>query len=264
MSSQPSPVNATAASAKPVSGELLTGKALVEALASLGLGPWTPAAVRQWIREEPPCPIGAPAQQGAPHRYRVADVLDWLKARAQRERVKGYTSADGASLIDRIDAAQRRASAGAGVGVGADARPAPSSAIQAELPVAPKALQAVTASEFSEDEIASLNDLELMRQILRGRDPRNWESAERALRLHRENRIAENAVVPVEDLEQTLATQALAMRNACEAVVVPLAQRIPDASTFDQRCHLIRAALDELLQQLASTDTVELAIGGAA
>ena len=247
--------------------DLLTGKALVDALAGLGLGPWTPAAVRQWIREEPPCPVAAPAQQGAPHRYRAADVLAWLRARAQRERAKGYTSADGKTLLDRIDAAQRRASAGAGEAaaepVAQDVPVAPLAA-QAELPiVARPAASPSQHGEFSEEEIANLNDLELMRQILRGRDPRNWESAERALRLHRENRVEEGRVVPVEDLERTLSTMALAMRNACEAMVVPTAQRIPDASNFDVRCELLRRAFDELLLQLSTRDTEELAAAGS-
>lgn len=240
---------------------LLTGRALVEELKRLDIGVWTPDAVRQWIREEPPCPIAAPAQQGAPHRYALQPVLLWLKGRTARERGKGFTS-QGGELARKIE---RELSRATGAGAAAEVAPVAPAVVPALQPALfhtePAAIVAPAKGEvgFTDEEIAESNDLELMRKVLRGRDPRNWESAERALRLHRENRLAEGQVIPVEDLENTLATQAIAMRNACGAAVAVIAQRIPDASSYGERCQIIRKAMDDLLNRLAKEDTVALA-----
>lgn len=233
--------------------ELLTGRALVGQLKALGVGDWTPDAVRQWIREEPPCPVAAPAQQGSPHRYALEPVLRWLKARAEKERGKGFTSQAGAlpEKIERVLA--RGPGAGAMAEMAPAAKPAPAVELSLELPLASSTAVAPAKPErdFSEDEISELGDIDLLRQVLRGRDPRNWESAERALRLHRENRLAESRIIPVEDLENTLAVQAIAMRNACSALAPLLAQRIPDASSYAQRVHLIQQGMDEMLTRLS-------------
>jgi hypothetical protein len=254
---------------------LLTGRELVEALAALDVGIWTPASVRQWIREEPPCPIAAPAQQGAPHRYRLDQVLPWLRDRTQRERVKGFTAADGGSFLARLEAAMVRASAGAG-GAGGEwpsqaseaaaqpARAAGAAPVE-QLPLAPavSAGQVTSpgrmAGDFNEDEVANLNELDLALQVLRGRDPRNWESVERAIKLHRENRKAATLLVPVDELDSTLKVQALAMRNASTAMVYPLAQRIPDNSTLAQRVEIIREVVEAMLTRLSREDTEVLA-----
>lgn len=254
-------------------GELLTGRQLVAQLAALDVGTWTPDAVRQWIREEPALPIASPAQQGQPHRYRLDDALAWLEARAQRERAKGYTAADGRALLDRIAGARVRLNGGAGVPVAAPsdapamriaapgaadaalAADAPATTTAAQAPVAPAQIPGV----FSEEEIASLTELDLVLKVLRGRDPRNWESVERAIRLHRENRREAGDLVPVGDLEATLATQALAMRSAATAMVQALAQRIPDQSTLAERVEIIRNAVDAMLTRLSREDTEALA-----
>lgn len=255
-------------SAAPLSG-LLTGRALVGRLAELGVGTWTADAVRQWIREEPPLPIASPAQQGQPHRYRLEDALAWLQARAQRERAKGYTSADGTRLTARIEAAMLRLSGGGGeagaVDPPVDVAPPPSREPQQLTlgAVAPAKPAAAPPPQFSEEELAQLTDLELVIGVLKGRDPRNWESTERALRLRRENRVDEGKFVPVEDLEDTLATMALAMRSAASALVAPLAMRIPDVSTFSERSALIRSAINDMLSRLAREETDALAASGA-
>lgn len=75
----------------PAMAELLTGRQLVAELKRRGLGDWTPDAVRQWVREEPPCPIAKAGARGQAHRYSPDRVVAWLQAREGKESVKGWT-----------------------------------------------------------------------------------------------------------------------------------------------------------------------------
>jgi hypothetical protein len=76
--------------------QLLSGRQLVGALRDADLGDWSAEAVRQWIRETPACPVAQPArQQGQGHRYRLLDVVNWLLARAGKDRLKGWTALEG-------------------------------------------------------------------------------------------------------------------------------------------------------------------------
>ena len=256
--------------------DLLTGRQLVARLTELDVGTWTPDAVRQWIREEPPLPIASPAQQGQPHRYRLADALAWLAERAQRERSKGYTTADGRALLDRIAGAKLRLSGGGGgageqvpaVLAATSVAAAPvASLVAAAQPAGPHPASVAPAQQggvFTEEELATFTELDLVLNVLRGRDPRNWESVERAIRLHRENRREAGDLVPVGDLEATLATMALAMRSAATAMVQPLAQRLGDQSTLAERTEIIRKAVDAMLTRLSREDTEAIAAEASA
>lgn len=89
-------------------GELLTGSQLVAVLAQLGIGQWTPDAVRQWVKDDPACPIAerSPAP-GAPHRYRLADVLEWLRDRAAKNVAGHGCDPQLSTRIDRARASLR-------------------------------------------------------------------------------------------------------------------------------------------------------------
>lgn len=224
---------------------LLSGRQLVEELARLGLGTWTPDAVRQWIREEPPCPIAEAADQGKPHRYRLVDVLAWLQARAERDRAKGFTSAGAQQMVDRIALVLRNVVSGA-----------PTPELRQQLPLEPvmppaDVLAPLRTGNFTADEVEGATDLDLVMKVLEGRDPQAWKRVEEALSARRRRLEAAALLIPVEDLQQTLDVQAIGTRNAAQALVIPLAQRIPDTSTFAQREAIIRSAIDRMLEGLA-------------
>lgn len=234
---------------------LLSGRQLVEELARLGLGTWTPEAVRQWIREEPPCPIAEAADQGKPHRYRLVDVLAWLQARADRERAKGFTSAASAQMVDRIALVLRNVVSGPAP---TPAAPAPAEPrYQLPLDASPPASTSADAlapsrtGNFTVDEIEGATDLDLVMKILQGRDPQAWKRVEEALAARRKRLEADGLLIPVDELQQTLDVQAVAMRSAANALVIPLAQRIPDSSTFAQREAIIQTAIDRMLEALS-------------
>ncbi|MCX7062830.1 MAG: hypothetical protein NTZ11_18330 [Gammaproteobacteria bacterium] len=236
---------------------LLSGRQLVEELARLGLGTWTPDAVRQWIREEPPCPIAEAADQGKPHRYRLVDVLAWLQARAERERNKGFTSAAAQQMVDRIALVLRNVVSGV---------PMPPSDPRHQLSLdapPPAAVSAAAPSDllaptrtgnFTADEIENATDLDLVMKVLQGRDPQAWKRVEEALAARRRRLEGDGLLIPVDELQQTLDVQAVAMRSAANALVIPLAQRIPDASTFAQREAIIQTAIDRMLEGLSRGD----------
>lgn len=69
------------------SADLLTARELVAALRRYRVGAWTTDAVRQWIRQSPPCPIAARAERdGSSHLFELRAVLVWLAERGERER----------------------------------------------------------------------------------------------------------------------------------------------------------------------------------
>ncbi|WP_293373592.1 hypothetical protein [Nevskia sp.] len=227
---------------------LLSGRQLVEELARLGLGTWTPDAVRQWIREEPPCPIAEAADQGKPHRYRLVDVLAWLQARAERERSKGFSSASTVQMVDRIALVLRNVVSGV-----TTAEPRQQLPLDA-LPLAPAPADLLAPSRtgnFTVDEIEGATDLDLVMKVLQGRDATAWKRVEEALAARRKRLEADGLVIPVDELQQTLDVQAVAMRSASNALVIPLAQRIPDSSTFAQREAIIQTAIDRMLEGLS-------------
>lgn len=230
---------------------LLTGRQLVNELARLGLGTWSPEAVRQWIRETPACPIGEAADQGKPHRYRLLDVLRWLQERAQREKSKGYTTGGTLQLIERLEIVMRQFVTGAmpaensapiAAGAGAGGVAAAADLFQ---PAASK------PTDFDVVDIEQSTDLELVLQVIKGRSPQVWKQIEEALNQRRKRLEGDGKLVPVEDLERTAAMQAVATRTALIALALPLAQQLPDTSTAPERRAILQQAFERLLTQLA-------------
>lgn len=237
----------------------LTGRQLVGELSRLGLGTWTPDAVRQWIREEPPCPIAEPADQGKPHRYNLMDVLHWLLARTQRDKAHGFTSAHDQQLAQRLERAIQAFVTGQPLGISG---PVPEAAPPASAPEASDAPALPTALTKSFD-FGTASELEALMEVIRTNRPAAWKATEEALNQRRKRMEAEGKLVPVEDLQRALDTQALATRNIAQSLIMPLAQRIADSSTLDQRRLLIQSAIDGMLQRLATDDTEGLARGDA-
>lgn len=237
---------------------LLTGKQLVGELERLGLGTWSAEAVRQWIREEPACPVAQAADQGKPHRYQLLDVLGWLLERAKREKAKGFTSAGSTQLVDRIELVLRQFVTAPSVLPAVVVAVAPACAVSpaavAAPPMQPDLLSPAKGADFAGVEIESCTDVELLLQVIQGRNPNAWRAAESALNERRKRLEAEGRLVPVQDLDHTLGTLALAVSNALEGAVLPLAQRIPDHSTLEVRRAIIQAAFDALRDRLSLGD----------
>lgn len=230
---------------------LLSGRQLVEELARLGLGTWTPDAVRQWIREEPPCPVSERADRGKPNRFRMLDVLTWLLERERRAKARGYTTAGGSQLVDRLELVLRHFVNGT-VPVSEAPMPAAPALPPSDLPDGlelPPAKAAVPGTDWEH-----LNDLEAVLAVLRGQQPQNWKAVEEALNQRRRRLQAEGLLVPVEEVEQILSAQALAVRSALQAMVISQAQRIPDQSTFEQRRGFLQTGVDDVLTRLSRDD----------
>lgn len=246
-----------------VDGELLTGRALVNALATAGVGRWSPDAVRQWIREDPPCPIAEHADQGKPHRYRLQPVLAWLRDRALRERAKGFTRGDGNDLVERIDRALRgepaartdsATASGQAENFAANTSPTPGTGGAAGAEALAQVSQAKAPRE--QTDWLALSEADALRAVLQGRDPRNWKAAEEADALRRERLIDARKLIPVEELDAALdlhtehtrkgiAAATQAMKLALRDFIDPL--RVHDAERAIEQQHEL------LLQQLAST-----------
>lgn len=171
--------------------QLLTGRRLVLELARLGVGQWTPDAVRQWIREEPPCPIAQQAARGQPHRYALADVLAWLLARARSEKAKGF--AGEAEQTQALESALAKCTAA----------PTPAAPAPAAPPVSP-----AKPDPF--------------------KDPRNWKAHEEARLAKLKADELEGQLVPVEDLQRALDAQAQAFAGALDALEARLALVLDD------------------------------------
>lgn len=229
--------------------KLLKAAELVAELSRLGLGTWTADAVRQWTRDDPPCPIAEPADNGKPHRFSLLDVLRWMGDRERRVKAKGFTSASRLQLIDRIDLVLRQFVT-EGVAV---APPVPI------VPAAPAADLFSAAQPKLNDELDTLpasisnsSDSELLMRVIEGTlPPETWHRVETAMAARTRRLERDGKLVPSEDLEQTLITQAVAVRSALQALIIPLSQRIPDHSTFDQRRVLIQSSFEDLLRRLA-------------
>lgn len=169
--------------------QLLTGRRLVLELARLGVGQWTPDAVRQWIREEPPCPIAQQAGRGQPHRYALAAVLAWLLARARSEKAKGF--AGEAEQTQALEAALARCSS----------------------PSTPPAPVAPPVSPAKPDPF---------------KDPRNWKAHEEARLAKLKADEMEGMLIPAEDLQRALDAQAQAFAGALDALEARLALVLDD------------------------------------
>lgn len=240
---------------------LLTGRELVKALEDFGVGHWTPDAVRQWIREDPACPIATPADQGKPHRYQLDDVLNWLRVRTLAERAKGYTRGDGNDLVERID----RALQGTLPVSSTDSAQKPKGdsekiAANTLAPTGEGAATGVPASQGKQTDWLQLNDVDALLQVLQGRDPRNWKAAEEALTTRRERLEAERRLIPIEELESALGVHVhhtvRGLASAAPALKLSLRGLLkPDQIHSAEK--IIDQQMNELLQRLAKADDLE-------
>ena len=233
---------------------LLTGRELVEELARLGVGSWTPDAVRQWLRQG--CPCAEPADQGKPHRYRVADVLTWRRQQAQAERAKGFTRADNSDLVARIDAAlsgSAPASLNAPAPVqtpifgaldcaapGAGAAPA-----VAPAPVSP-AKGAITGEEAEE-----LPTVEILLEVIKGRDARAWKAAEEALVIRQKRLVELRRLIVAEEFERAVEAMLQLLISGLNQLAPRVADAIPDQSNRVQRLAAVQKLVDETRDSLA-------------
>jgi hypothetical protein len=191
-----------------VAEQLLTGKRLVMELARLGVGHWSPDAVRQWIREEPPCPVAQAAGRGQPHRYLLADVLAWLLTRARAEKGKGH--AGDAERAQLIEAALSHCAGS----------PAPAAEVSPAKP---------TAAPAAPDQ-----------EVPTFRDPRNRKAYEEARLLKLKADELEGKLIPVDDLQRSLDAQAQAFAGALEALEARLAIVLDGVDTRQRRSQLLR------------------------
>lgn len=88
---------------------LVTTAELCDMLAADGVGDITPEVVRQWLRDPMPPPVAAPGRQGQSHRWDYDDVLEWLAARANRPRAKGWTAPGSRASDPRQEKLQQEA-----------------------------------------------------------------------------------------------------------------------------------------------------------
>lgn len=244
---------------------LISGRELVARLVELGVGRWSAEAVRQWIREEPPCPVAAPSGgNGQPNRYRLRPVLAWLKARAERERAKGFSRADGldqAKLIglaiaklDGVPAAAGTESMKAGAQLAIlDANTAPPPGTGAQVPdeLSPAKREHVAWEELS--------DAEAMLKVLqRSGDPNNWHAAERALTT-RQNRLKEaRELIPLAELSQALEANVTDTLSTIQATRPRLKGALRDLVRPEHHGEVDRVvddAFTDMLQRLANPNT---------
>lgn len=235
---------------------LISGRELVARLAELGVGRWTPDAVRQWIREDVPCPVAEPSGgSGRPNRYRLRPVLAWLKARAERERAKGFTRADGLDQAKLVDLALTALDGDHKASEAPDPVPADGTALPA---ASASSAVARDLSPAKREHIAwdALSDAEAMLRILQGTgDPRNWEAAERALTT-RQNRLREaRELIPVAELALALEANVTDTLSTIQATRPGLKTALRDlvrAEHHSEVDRIVDDAFASMLQRLAT------------
>jgi phage terminase Nu1 subunit (DNA packaging protein) len=196
-----------------VSERLFTGRELVGELQRLGIGTWTPDAVRQWIREEPALPIAQPGQQGQSHRYRITDAIAWLRARGERERAKGWTAPEpAASDAFPVTPLDQGGKNGGGT------------------PAAPN--QSNERSAFS--------------------DPRNEKAYHEARLAKLKADELEGKLLPAEDVERAQLQLIISIRANVLSLPSSLALELEGATDFNARRRVIQAAVEKLLAHMAT------------
>lgn len=244
---------------------LLTGRELVATLAEAGLGSWSPDAVRQWIREEPACPIAQAADQGKPHRYRLVDVLTWLRARAQAERAKGFTSRSGEDVPAKIEAVLARLQATSstdfkltqqeGEKIGASTPPPSGAGAQAEPTMASEVSHAKQQTEW-----LNLTDADALIEVLRNRDPRTWKAAEEAMAARRERLLEDKKLIAVEELDEALQIQTDHLVTNIQNARLALKSALRDFLQFEQVApaeRIVDEYFDLMSENLASANDIE-------
>ena len=235
---------------------LFTGRKLVGELERLGVGTWGPDVVRRWIVEEPACPVAVPGENGKPHRYRLPDVLAWLEARTERELRRGV-SQSAQDRLERIHRAIRMFAAGETAQAPPTAPPAsrpPDTGLQltppegtTPAPVSPAKMPDVDLSGIN---LRDRGAIELLLEILHGRDPRTAKAAEEALRLRQKRLIDEGQLVPVDDAQRMTDGMAILIRMAIEDLPERIAKMVGDQSTHEQRLTAGQQLVTELLDRL--------------
>lgn len=242
--------SASAAAEEP----LLNARELVSELGRLGAGHWTPDAVRQWTREEPACPIARAGVNGQPHKYRILAVLDWLLARARKERSKGHSRADGAEAAAVIEEARRKARGELAPHFAASGAPAPGGeGAGASLALEDRDVQSLArALGVTPRKLAqALAALEL--NVNRFRDPRSWKAHEEARLARMKADDMEGRLVPAPEVESMLEEIVLAVRAALQALPSQLAPAIEACTDAFQRRAAIEQRADAVLDHLAGT-----------
>lgn len=205
---------------------LLVARELVAELQRMGVGTWSPDAVRQWIREEPACPIAERGRRGQSHLYRIADVLLWLRARDTQAALKqGVEPQDVAS-----------AGVGASPHAVGQATVTPTQAIRAQA----AALQG--------------GDMELvqrMLEVLEGRDPRTWKAAEEALATRLKRQESQRQLVASSELDLCLSAQQTAFLSAVKQMKAQLKLAIRNVGALELM-PVIDADFDKVIERLSA------------
>lgn len=227
----------------------LTARQLVAELQRIGAGRWTADAVRQWTREEDPCPIAVVGGQGQANRYELAAVLDWLLARAEREKPRGYSRADGADQAAvlrqakaNLTAEKTPAIAASDANASGGRGPAPElNGFDAEVIDLARAL-GVTPRAVAR----AAEQLDIV--VTKYRTPQNRKA-------HEESRIARlkademaGRLVPVEEVQTLLSDLVMQVRGELLGMPGPLAQAIEASATPDLR----RAQIEEFVHAVLS------------
>lgn len=234
--------------------QLVTARELVAELARLGAGHWTQDAVRQWTREESPCPIARVGVQGQPHRYRVLAVLDWLLERERREKPKAYSRADGAAAAAVLEEARRKLIAehaplfavlGAtapkgGGGVAEKIRKDPEVGALARV-------LGVTPTRLAQ----ALTELELV--VNRFRDPRSWKAFEEARLARMKADEQQGELVHASEVDAILEEVVLTVRAALQQLPGQLAPALESCTDAFQRRAAIEQHVDGILLRLAKS-----------
>jgi phage terminase Nu1 subunit (DNA packaging protein) len=249
--------------AAPAEPQLLDARELVAELGRLGAGQWSRDAVRQWIREEPACPIARVGVQGQPHRYSLLVVLDWLLERERREKPKGYSRADGAATVAVLEEARKKlltetlpifaangaaAPKGSGGAVDKIRKDPEVAALARAIGVTPTRL----AQALAEHEMV----------LNRFRDPRSWKAHEEARLARMKADEQEGLLVPAGEVDALLEDLVLTIRAALQALPGQLAPALELCTDAFQRRAAIEQHVDGILLRLAKSSTPEGASHG--
>lgn len=225
--------------------QLYTGKQLVERLAELGVGRWSAAAVRRWIHEEVPCPIAERGLNGQGHRYRLRDVVQWLMDRAERA---GDRLEAGDAVLDMLSQASHLAQR--------EGQPAtPARATSDDLPVAPagegrsQLRDRVSAAKAAGHPDPDL--LDVMLEVIGGRDPKNWKATEEALSLRTKRLREAGHLIPDTELQRCMETQQSLFLGALAGLRAQLKAAMTGASNDAERARIVDREFDAALERLA-------------
>ncbi|PWN56194.1 hypothetical protein [Abyssibacter profundi] len=234
---------------------LLSGRQLVAQLDELEVGTWTAAAVRRWIHEEIPCPIAQRGQNGQSHRYRLVDVVQWLCDRAER-------AGDRLEAGDTVLQMLRRAAEPSPVpdpgGISAREQACAGLPIQQGAtdsmgrPSLKDRVQAAKADGHEDPEL-----LDLLMEVIGGRDPRHWKAAEEAIALRTKRKREEGSLVSDDELQLCLDTQQALFLGAMQGLRAQLKAELAGLGTDLERGRAIDREFDRALERMADAVDAE-------